>query len=497
MEEYRNDENLMQSDTEACNTGVDDAISVNNVENDSTNDVTGVENDGVCNESCGNGGRGGSGGKNGGGEKEGRSGRGGFWRRMCAIAVGAALFGSVASVSFYGVSRLLPSDGVPAESQPADETTGSNSGGTQGGASGASGGLSLTGTSSGGTIGRVSVTDDGVVSGQSLDVSDVARAAMPAMVAITNTSVEEVQNYFGMFGRGQTQTQEVTSSGSGIIIAQNETELLIVTNNHVIEDAQTLSVSFIDDTVVSASVKGADSDNDIAVISVRLADISDETKQAIRIATLNTDDDLEVGQQVVAIGNALGYGQSVTTGIISALGRTISTSTAVMIQTDAAINPGNSGGALLNMRGEVIGINSAKYSSTNVEGMGYAISMETAVPVIETLMSRVTREKVSAQNAAYLGISCEDVTSAIESAYGIPRGIYVAEVSAGGPAEAAGITARSVITHFDGVRVTTTAALRELLEYYAAGETVSLTVQVPSGNSYAAQVVTITLGHAE
>lgn len=495
MEEYRNDENLMQSDTEACNTGVDDAISVNNVENDSTNDVTGVENDGFCNESCGDGGRGGSGGKNGGGEKEGRSGGGGFWRRMCAIAVGAALFGSVASVSFYGVSRLLPSDGVPAESQPADETTGSTSGGTQGGASGASGGLSLTGTSSGGTIGRVSVADDGVVSGQSLDVSDVARAAMPAMVAITNTSVEEVQNYFGMFGRGQ--TQEVTSSGSGIIIAQNETELLIVTNNHVIEDAQTLSVSFIDDTVVSAFVKGADSDNDIAVISVRLADISEETKRSIRIATLSTDDDLEVGQQVVAIGNALGYGQSVTTGIISALGRTISTSTAVMIQTDAAINPGNSGGALLNMRGEVIGINSAKYSSANVEGMGYAISMDTAVPVIETLMNRVTREKVSAQNAAYLGISCEDVTSAIESAYGIPRGIYVAEVSAGGPAEAAGITARSVITHFDGVRVTTTAALRELLEYYAAGETVSLTVQVPSGNSYTAQVVTVTLGHAE
>ena len=175
MEEYRNDENLMQSDAEACNTGVDDAISVNNVENDSTNDVTGVENDGVCNESCGNGGRGGSGGKNGGGEKEGRSGKGGFWRRMCAIAVGAALFGSVASVSFYGVSRLLPSDGVPAESQLADETTGSTSGGTQGGTSGAGGGLSLTGTSSGGTIGRVSVTDDGVVSGQSLDVSDVAR----------------------------------------------------------------------------------------------------------------------------------------------------------------------------------------------------------------------------------------------------------------------------------------------------------------------------------
>ncbi len=405
----------------------------------------------------------------------------------------------MASVSFYGVSRLLPSDGASAESQPADtaETTCNSSNGTSGSTSGADGGLSLIGTSSGSTIGRVSVTDDGVVSGQSLDVSDVARAAMPAMVAITNTSVEEVQNYFGMFGRGQTQTQEVTSSGSGIIIAQNETELLIVTNNHVIEDARTLSVSFIDDTVVSASVKGADSDNDIAVISVRLADISDETKQSIRIATLSTDDDLEVGQQVVAIGNVLGYGQSVTTGIISALGRTISTSTAVMIQTDAAINPGNSGGALLNMRGEVIGINSAKYSSTNVEGMGYAISMETAVPVIETLMNRVTREKVSAENAAYLGISCEDVTSAIESAYGIPRGIYVAEVTAGGPSEAAGITARSVITHFDGVRVTTTAALRELLEYYAAGETVSLTVQVPSGNSYAAQIVTVTLGHAE
>lgn len=416
--------------------------------------------------------------------------KGGLFRRLCAIAVGAALFGSVAAVSFYGVSRLMPDN--EAQTAVTQSQQGTNPAPT--GNDGAQ--LADLSASTDQVIKSVTVKDDGSLNSQSLDVSDIAEAVMPAMVAITNTSVEEVQNYYGMFGRGQTQLQEVTSSGSGIIISQNDSELLIVTNNHVIDGAETLSVSFVDDEVVSALIKGTDPDNDLAVISVKLADIKDTTKDVIRMATLSTADDLKVGQQVVAIGNALGYGQSVTTGIVSALNRTISTSSAIMIQTDAAINPGNSGGALLNMRGEVIGINSAKYSSTNVEGMGYAISMETAIPVIQTLMNRATREKVEADRASYIGISCEDVTSTIETVYGIPRGVYVTSVVSGGPADKAGITAKNVITHFDGIRITSTSALRDLLEYYAAGETVAVTLQIADGNSYVEKTVTLTLGSA-
>lgn len=319
---------------------------------------------------------------------------------------------------------------------------------------------------------------------------------MPVMVSITNVSVEEVQSYFGMFGRGQTMQQEVESSGSGIIIGENDSELLIATNYHVIEDAKTLSVCFVDNQVCEASVKGYDPDNDLAVIAVKLTSIPDETISEIQIAKIGDSDALEVGEQVVAIGNALGYGQSVTTGIVSALNRQIDTSDAVMIQTDAAINPGNSGGALVNMDGEVIGINSAKFASTEVEGMGYAISTNAATPIIEDLMNRTTREKVSEEKASWLGITGQDVTSAIEEQYGIPQGIYIASVTQSSPAEEVGLETNYVITHFDGVRVTGMSNLKNRPEYYAAGETEEITVQVPNGSTYTEKKLTVTLGSA-
>ena len=331
---------------------------------------------------------------------------------------------------------------------------------------------------------------------QALDVSDIAEGMMPSMVSITNVSVQEVESYFGMFGRQQNQTQESESRGTGIIIGENESELLIVTNNHVVEDATTLSVCFVDDEVCEAIIKGTDPDNDLAVIAVKLSDIKDETAEAIRVAKIGNSDELKVGQQVVAIGNALGYGQSVTTGIVSATGRQIDTTDAIMIQTDAAINPGNSGGALLNMNGEVIGINSAKFSSTEVEGMGYAISITQATPIIEDLMNRTTREKVAEEDASYLGIYGEDITASISSAYGIPQGIYITSIEEDSPLADVGVTVKSVITHFDGIRVTSISNLENRLQYYAAGEAVEVTVQVVENGEYVERTVEITLGRA-
>ena len=307
--------------------------------------------------------------------------------------------------------------------------------------------------------------------------------------------MEEVKNYYGMFG-GQSSSQETQSSGSGIIIGQNDTELLCVTNAHVINGADTISVCFVDGSAVEASVKGSDTDNDLAVISVKLSDISDDTKSQIKVATIGDSSSLKVGEQVVAIGNALGYGQSVTSGIVSGLNRQLDDSNISMIQTDAAINPGNSGGALLNMSGEVIGINTAKAAATEVEGMGYAISMSDAMPVIEELMTKTTREKVSDENASYLGISARDISSDMSSAYGIPEGIYVTSVASGSAAEKAGITEQSVITKFDGVSVSTVSALESRLEYYAAGETVEVTLQVNTGSGYTEKTVSVTLGSA-
>ena len=392
-----------------------------------------------------------------------------FGKKLCALLLSGVLFGSACAAAFTGVNALLKDDAAASQTSAQKSSV---------------------------SLSAVSYTSDGDATSQSLDVSEIAEGMMPAMVSITNISVQEVQSYFGMFGMGRSQTQESQSSGTGIIIGQNDTELLIVTNNHVVEDAKTLSVCFVDNEVCEATIKGTDPDNDLAVITVALSDIKESTLAAIKQAVIGNSDTLKVGQQVVAIGNALGYGQSVTTGIVSALNRQIDTTDAIMIQTDAAINPGNSGGALLNMNGEVIGINSAKFTSTEVEGMGYAISVTTATPIIEDLMNRTTREKVAEEDAAYFGIDGEDITASISSAYGVPQGIYVTSVVSGSPAQEAGITAKSVVTHFDGIRVTGLSNLENRLQYYAAGETVSVTIQVPKGNSYEEQTVEVTLGRA-
>lgn len=319
------------------------------------------------------------------------------------------------------------------------------------------------------------------------DVSNVVSEVMPSIVSITSTAVVQ-QNYFG-----QQISQEEQGSGSGIIIAQKNDELLIVTNNHVVSGAEKIQVSFSDSTNVTATVKGTDSSNDLAVVSVKLADLSESTKNTIRIATLGDSDDVQVGEMVIAIGNALGYGQSVTVGYLSAKNREVQTEdyTMSLLQTDAAINPGNSGGALLNASGQVIGINSVKYASTDVEGIGYAIPITYAVPIINDLMNR---EAVAESEQGYLGVKFTEVTSAISKRYNMPEGIFVSEAITGSPAEKAGITAGDIITGMDGRTTTTLAAFQELLQSKKAGTEVTLTVQRVSGGKYKQVEVKVTLG---
>lgn len=325
-------------------------------------------------------------------------------------------------------------------------------------------------------------------------VADIAEAAMPTIVAITNKSVQEVRSFF----RGQTFQYESESCGSGIIVGENDTELLICTNNHVVEDANELTVSFIDESSYEAQIKGTDPSNDLAVIAVKLEDIDSDTMDQIKIAQPGDSDDMRVGEQVVAIGNALGYGQSVTTGIISAKDRTIDMSDGSsyedLIQTDAAINPGNSGGALLNMNGELIGINSAKASSSGVEGMGYAIPLSKALPILENLMSKETRSKVEDSEAAYLGINGEGVTSEVIQLYNVPAGVYVTAVGEDTPAEDAGLQRGDIITAFDGVAVTNMQELANRLKYYKGGETVEMTIQTAPNGAYEEKTVEVTLG---
>ncbi len=295
----------------------------------------------------------------------------------------------------------------------------------------------------------------------SASVSAIAEAAMPSLVAITNKSVQEMQSMFG-----QTQAYESESSGSGIIIGKTDTELLMVTNNHVVSGAQDLSVGFVDESVAEAVVKGTDADHDIAVIAVKLSDLSEDTLSAIKVIEIGSSSNLEVGEQVVAIGNALGYGQSVTTGIVSALNRevTIDNTANTLIQTDAAINPGNSGGALLNMSGQLVGINSAKYSDTSVEGMGYAIPVDDVVDIIENLMNRQVRtEKAAEGERGFLGISGQDVTSEVSQAYDMPKGVYITSVETGSAAEQVGLQKGDIITKFDGTSVSALANLEEEL----------------------------------
>ena len=343
----------------------------------------------------------------------------------------------------------------------------------------------------------------------------VAQASMPSVVAITTVSVQEIPSFFG-YGSRQYKS---AASGSGIIVGDNDDELLIATNNHVVEGATTLSVCFIGDDVanaetetvnagdigdlnledaVSAKIKGTDADNDLAVVAVRKSDIPEDTLNQIKIAQIGSSDDLVVGQQVVAIGNALGYGQSVTSGWVSALNRTISTEDGTnstgLIQTDAAINPGNSGGALLNMKGELIGINSAKYADSSVEGMGYAIPISKAKPILEDLMNRETREKVDTSEKGYLGVVLSNLTTEAIQMYNIPSGAFVRGVDQDSPAENGGIYKGDIIVKFDGQKVSDGDDLLDKLQYYKSGETIEAVVARADNGEYKESTVEVTLG---
>ncbi|NLL77836.1 MAG: PDZ domain-containing protein [Clostridiales bacterium] len=330
------------------------------------------------------------------------------------------------------------------------------------------------------------------------DVSQVAKEVMPAIVSINNTYTQTMTSFFG-----QSMQSEATAAGSGIIVGESDTELLIVSNYHVVEGADTLKVQFVDGSEAEAQMKGSDSSMDLAVIAVPLENISETTKDAIAVATLGDSDSLTVGEPAIAIGNALGYGQSVTVGVISALDRVIdlsdggagtSDSDATFIQTDAAINPGNSGGALLNLKGEVIGINSNKIGGSVVEGMGYAIPISSAKPIIEDLMLKETRAKVEEGKKGYLGISPLTVVDEMAETYGMPKGVYVSQVYEGTAAEAAGIQKGNIITEFDGNKVTSSEDLLRIMDYYSAGDTISITIMQGSPSGWDSKTVSVTLG---
>lgn len=329
------------------------------------------------------------------------------------------------------------------------------------------------------------------------DVSQVVEEAMPAVVAVASTAVYQMPDFgFGWFFGGGSQSYEVPSSGSGIIIGENNTELLIVINNHVVQDTVSLKITFVDDTAVDAAVKGTDPDTDLAVISVPLDQIPQETKEKIAVARLGDSDGLKVGQGVIAIGNALGYGQSVTVGYVSALNREIKTSdgnTRVLLQTDAAINPGNSGGALLNMKGEVIGINAAKYSSTEVEGIGYAIPVSGVQDILDELMNRKTRSEVAEEKRGYLGIQGTTVDEDAAAAFGMPKGVYVYKILKDGAAADSRLREKDIITKLDGMTVKSMQELQKLLKGYETGETIELLVQRQEDGQYKEIQIPVTL----
>lgn len=385
----------------------------------------------------------------------------GYMKKVALVVGAAVLFGAVGGVTMQGTSYLT------------GKLLGKNT-------------KSTVGTTK--TVSNAKLTTS--TSTVTSDVSDIVENTLPSIVSITNMSVQEVQNFFGGISQ-----QESESAGSGIIISQNDSELLVVTNNHVVEGSDTLTVTFNDGNSVEAQIKGTDSARDLAVVAVPLDKISDDTMNAIKVATLGDSDSLKVGEPAIAIGNALGYGQSVTTGIVSATGRTIDGFDGEYIQTDAAINPGNSGGALLNANGEVIGINSAKINSSAVEGMGFAIPISDASDVIQNLMNKETRSKVSDEERGYLGIKGYDVSEEGAQMYNMPTGVYVKEVMSGGGAEKAGLTKGSIITGFEGTSISGMSSLQEQLQYYKAGEEVTLTVQIPDKNGeYTEKDIKVTLG---
>lgn len=383
----------------------------------------------------------------------------------------ALVFGLVSGAAFYGTGYTLDyANGKVISSEEKEEQTNSSADN--------SGKLSTTNVSTATTIN---------------DVSDIVENVMPSIVSITNIGQQTVEFF------GQRLTQDTEGAGSGIIIGQTDDTIYIATNNHVVANATQLTVNFVDDQSVTAEIKGTDASTDLAVLAVSVSDIPKDTLKQIKVATLGNSDDIKVGESAVAIGNALGYGQSVTTGVISALNREVTvedenTGTSVtneLIQTSAAINPGNSGGALLNMKGEVIGINSVKYSDEEVEGMGFAIPISQAEPIINNL---INREVVDESNTAYLGVAGQDVTSQISEAYGMPEGVYVTQVREGTAAEAAGIQKGDIITQFDGKKVSSMEGLRDDMQYYAAGTTVEVVIQKNENGEWQEHTVSVTLG---
>lgn len=427
---------------------------------------------------------------NGGEEKKKRKKSHPFLRKCCSVLASGVAFGLAASLVFIGVVKASGIDRALENMSniPVQEETGN----TVDKADGANQSQSEADISK--DVIKPAVPAANMSQSSDIySIAQIAEGAKPSVVSITNKSVEELTSMFG------TREYEATSVGSGIIIGQNEEELLIATNNHVVSGSNELSVCFGDDEekVASAKIKGTDAGNDLAIIAVNLDDMSDDTKASIRIAKLGDSDSVNVGDQVVAIGNALGYGQSVTTGIISAKDRevTIDNITASLIQTDAAINPGNSGGALFNMSGEVIGINSSKFANTKVEGMGYAIPISTAIPILEQLMTRQTRDMVEEEERGFMGISCQNVSEDISQMYNIPRGVYVLGTEAGGPGDKAGLQKGDIITAFDGISVTDYNGLVGTLQYYKAGETIDLTIQrAGEKGGYEEKSISITLG---
>lgn len=394
--------------------------------------------------------------------------------KVAGVTAAALLFGTVAGGTMFAVNTVgeLVKGRYTTEStsEPVTVAQAESSGNT---GSGGNGGVPVT-------------------AAIQTDVSAIVEKAMPSVVAINNTMLLQHQTWFG-----PSQTIEVPSSGSGIIVGQNDEELLIVTNNHVVEDSRELTVTFIDNEPVTAAIKGTDSDSDLAVIAVKLSDIPAETMSRIKVAVMGDSDALKVGQGVIAIGNALGYGQSVTVGYVSALDREVHAeddTTRHLLQTDAAINPGNSGGALLNMNGEVIGINAAKYSSTEVEGMGYAIPISQAQDIINELMNKKTRVAVDERKQGYLGIQGQNIDETAAAMYGMPRGIYVYKITEDSAASRSTLREKDIITKFDGQTVRTMEDLKEMLTYYEGGDTVNLTVQSLENGEYVERTVEITLG---
>ncbi|WP_455615374.1 S1C family serine protease [Eisenbergiella sp.] len=404
-------------------------------------------------------------------------------KKVIAVVVCGVFFGVCAGVSFLAVNSL-------GNDKQTKEIT-------QAAADGAENPQDAQASGAANDSGIKSTVTQGTSSAVVTDVTKVVEATMPSIVSITNQMIISGTDFWG-----QNMEQEQEAAGSGIIIGENDKELLVVTNYHVVADSTKLSVKFIDDEVVEAQIKGTSPSMDLAVIAVKLEDIDSSTKGSIAIATMGDSDTLKVGEPVIAIGNALGYGQSVTTGVVSALNRTLEVSETgtsnALIQTDAAINPGNSGGALLDIKGQVIGINSNKIGGSTIEGMGYAIPISSAKPIIEELMNRETKEKVDESNRGFLGISCINVTKAMGEAYGMPEGIYVAQVYPATGADNAGLVKGDIITGFAGATVTTQDDLTNSMQYYAVGDTIELTIM--RGNpteGYQEQKVNVTLTSQE